>query len=218
MRQKQYQQRPLTNEEQKFFETNMPLVFQFLKTCPRSEREREDYTQELMIGLGIAILTYRPEKGSFSTHAFWRFKQIRSAWLLKKKRKVNKLMTDIEGDHEEFKIEPEYNHEKTKLEEFREFISTELTAKERESVEELAWQRVSCRLLTQSQIHARNKLRLRVIDRIRETFCPGEVNHGKKRQRTGKRPAPNHGRGLRDRTQFILFGSDSHDHSGRAIS
>ena len=218
MRQKQYQQRPLTNEEQKFFETNMPLVFQFLKSCPRSERECEDYTQELMIGLGIAILTYRPEKGSFSTHAFWRFKQIRSAWLLKKKRKVNKLMTDIEGDHEEFKIEPEYNHEKTELDEFREFIAENTTPKEREFVRELALQPVNLNWLTPAQRHQQKQSRLRIIDRIRETFCPGEVNHGKKRQRAGKRPAPNHGRGLRDRTQLVLFGSDSHDHPGRAIS
>jgi len=216
MARKSYQDRPLTESERQFFAENILLVGRFLQLFGGKYRTCPDLEQELMVGLGIAIITYDSTKSKFSTHAFWRFQSIKSQYFRKQKLHRIQCMSELNVD-ENIKIEPSYDSEKTELDEFREFIQENTTPKEREFVRELALQPVNLRWLTSAQRHQQIRSRLRIIDRIRQTFRAGEVSHGKK-QRAGKRPAPDNGRGLRNGTQLVLFGSNSHDHSGRAIS
>lgn len=88
--------RPLTSDEQRMVERNLGLIGGFLKRyCPKHERDIEGYKQELAIGLMIAVQTFDPSKGAaFSTHASWRFMNIRSEWN-RKKRDIT-TFTDLE--------------------------------------------------------------------------------------------------------------------------
>jgi RNA polymerase sigma factor (sigma-70 family) len=209
MRPREYEQRPLTASEQQFFQDNIRLVYAFMRSGPRirSAEDREDFAQELMIGLSIAVLSYRPEKASFSTHAWWKFRQVQSEWMKKQKRR-GEMFVSMDAD-EDFKIEPSYDAEKTPVEEFREYCSTNLSRRQREGMKELTSQRVNYRWLTKRQRQERRDLRLKVMAKIRQNFKPGEVENGEERTRQGH-PSDD-GRDLRNGTQLEFFGPDSHD-------
>lgn len=189
--------RPMTPQEQTFFEFHIPLVYKYLaEKCARVTHEREDLKQDLLIGLAVAVMTYDPSRGTFANHAFWRFRAVRTAFLLARKKQVRQTFTDVE--HDEIRIDRPEPKPKVKLNEFREYVFTKLTSQERESITELAWQRVDRRLMTVADIARRDRLRLKVLDKIREDFG-GEArrHYGKrKKQKQRARRQPDHGRSL----------------------
>lgn len=153
-----------------FFESHTKLVYKYMALkCARVTRDREDLEQELMAGLAVAVMTYHPDRGSFSNHAFWRFRAVRTAWL-KAQRKKNKELAFSDFERDELRPEWEAPQQPERLTAFRKYVYEFLTREERESITELAWQRVERRLLTVAEIARRDQLRLKVIDKIRADF------------------------------------------------
>lgn len=95
---------PLTKEQQKMVEENMPLVDWYIKrsNAVLFKREKEDFRHELYIALMIAVSTYDSSKGKLSTHAEWQFRAAKSKWVEKNLRFKRSLTFDIAfGDLEE---------------------------------------------------------------------------------------------------------------------
>lgn len=78
----------LTADQKRLVSDNLKLTGWYMKRVPKNlyRHDKDNFEQELNMGLIEAALTYDKTKGGFATHAIWHFRSRISMWCRRKKR------------------------------------------------------------------------------------------------------------------------------------